>query len=363
MGWNDPGKGQDPWGRKSASKPFDLDATLQRLWRRLRRHGGAPPRWVFIVAIFAAAAGWLVSGFYSVPPGDRGVLLQMGREAQVVQPGPHWRWPAPFASDQVVSVRQIHIVAIGYRRTSKLYEGEPAPAEAAMLTQNQGIIHLQFAVQYRIADPRRYLFNIDHPRKTIARAAEAVMREAVAKNPSGLALSTNERGLEGQVKQGLQRLLDRYQAGVHVVAIKIQKALPPKSVLSAVQKVVRAREDAKSLNSQAQAYADTIIPRAQADGAALIDKAKAYKAKVIAAAKGRASRFLALAKVYAQAPQLTRERLFIEATARVYAKARKILVAPSPHAIIHITIPQAPAPAVPMASPPPPAPPVKGTPP
>ena len=341
MGWNDPGRGQDPWGRRGASGPFDLDAIIQRLWRRLRRHRGAPPPWVFGVTAFAVMAGWLVTGFYSVPQGDRAVLLQFGQAVRVTRPGAHWRWPAPLASDRVVSIRQIHVVAVGYRPVSKLYEGEPAPAEAAMLTGDQGIVRLQFAIQYRIVDPRHYLFNVDHPRKAIARAAEAVMRQAVAGSSSNAVLAHDAHQLAAAAKTRLQALLDRYGAGVHVVAIKIQKATPPKSVLAALEKVVRAREDAKRYASEAQAYADSILPKASADGVAMIDKAHIYRAHVMAKARARSARFLALAKIYERAPLVTRERLLIDAMARVYRKAHKVMVSGASHTVVD----------VPMASP------------
>ncbi len=343
MGWNDPGKGQDPWGRRGASGPFDLDAIIQRLWRRLRRHRGAPPPWVFGVMAFAVLAGWLVTGFYSVPQGDRAVLQQFGRAVRIMRPGAHWHWPAPLAGDRVVSIRQIHVVAVGYRPVSKLYEGEPAPAEAAMLTHDQGIVRLQFAVQYRVVDPRRYLFTVDHPRKAIARAAEAVMRQAVADSPANAVFAHDTYPLAAVVKTRLQGLLNRYGVGVHIVAIKIQKAAPPKTVLAAFEKVVRAREDAKRYASQAQAYADSILPKARADGAALIDKAHIYRAHVISKAQTRAARFLALASIYARAPLVTRERLLIDAMEHVYQKARKVMLSDAGRAVVN----------VPMAAPPP----------
>ncbi len=336
MGWNDPGRGQDPWGRRGASGPFDLDAIIQRLWRRLRRHRGAPPPWVFGVTALAVMAGWLVTGFYSVPQGDRAVLLTFGRAVRVVRPGAHWRWPAPFAGDRIVSVRQIHTVAVGYRPMSPLYEGRPAPAEAAMLTGDQGIVRLRFAVQYRIVGPRRYLFNVDQPRKTIARAAEAVMRQAVASEPTNAVLAPSTHTLAATAKTRLQQLLDDYGAGVHIVAIKIQDAAPPKSVLAAFEKVVQAREDAKRDASAAQAYADSILPQAHADGAALIDKAHIYRANLIAKAQARSVRFLALATIYARAPFVTRERLLIDAMARVYRKARKVVLSGTGHTVVNV---------------------------
>lgn len=338
VGWNDPGRGQDPWGRKGSSRPFDLDAFIQRLWRRMRRPGGAPPRWVYGVAALAAVAGWFVSGFYSVPQGDRGVLLQFGQEQRIVKPGAHWRWPAPIASDRIVSIRQVHIVAIGYQRKSTLYEGEPAPVQASMLTRDRDIVNLEFAVQYRVDNPSHYLFSVDHPRKTVARAAEAALRRIIASTPTNVILTTGQHAIEATAKSRLQRILGRYRAGVKIVAFKIQKAAPPKAVMAALQKVVRAREAAQRQQTQAEAYANGILPKAKADAATLIDKARAYRATAIARAKGRAARFVALAKLYKAAPVITRERLYIDAMARVYRKSSKILLTNSAHAVIQLPL-------------------------
>lgn len=307
----------------------------------MRRGGGAPPRWVFMIAAFTAISGWLVSGFYSVPQGSRGVLLQFGRQAQVVRPGAHWRWPAPFASDRVVSVRQIHIVAIGYQRHPKLFEGVPAPVQASMLTANQDIVDLKFAVQYRVNNPSHYLFALDHPRKTVARVAEAIMRQHVATAPSDSLLRAHPRVIEMSTKSALQRVLNRYGAGIHIISVKIEKAVPPKPVMAALEKVARAREANRQQHNEARAYADSILPKAHADAATLLDKARAYRTTVVAQARGRASRFNALLKVYKAAPQVTRERLFIDALASVYRRAPKILLAGSSHAVIKVPLTRA----------------------
>lgn len=339
MGWNDPGRGQDPWGRKgSSSRPFDLDAFIQRLWGRMRRPGGAPPRWVYGVAALAAIAGWFVSGFYSVPQGDRGVVLQFGQEQRIVKPGAHWRWPAPIASDRIVSVRQVHIVAIGYQRKSTLYEGEPAPIQASMLTRNQDIVNLEFAVQYRVDNPSHYLFAVDHPRKTVARVAEAVLRQVVANASPNAVLTTGQHALEAAARARLQRILHRYHVGVKIVALKIQKAAPPKPVMAALQKVVRAREAAQRRETEAETYANSILPKARADAATSIDKARAYRATAIALAKGRAARFITLARLYKAAPTITRERLYIDAMARVYRKSSKVLLTQSAHTVIQLPL-------------------------
>jgi len=338
VGWNDQGRGRDPWSRKGIHGPFDLDALVQRLWRRMRQTGGAPPSWVLAVVAVVAVGGWLMSGFYSVPQGNRGILLRFGKEVRVVGPGAHWRWPAPIASDRIVDVRQIHVVAIGYQPKSELYEGGPAPIQASMLTSNQDIVNLEFAVQYRVQNPSRYLFALDHPQQTVARAAESVMRKLVAGTSADAVLTGDPRPLEDAAKIALQRLLNGYRVGIHVVAVKIQKATPPQLVIAALQKVMQARVDERRQQTEAASYANGILSKAQTDAAALIAKARAYRATTVARAKGRVARFVALAGVYRRAPKLTRERLFIDATARVYESAPKVVLSDSPHTVVNVSL-------------------------
>lgn len=328
MGWNDPGGGRDPWGRRASQGSWDLDAHVRNLWRQARRfmHGSPPSRHMTAVVVMAAITVWLMSGFYTVPQGSRAVLLVFGREVRIVGPGAHWRWPRPFATDRVVNVERIHVVTIGYRPQPQAVRNDAQPVRASMLTAGQDIVDLALAVQYRVQNPRRYLFAIDHPRQTVAEAAEAAVREVVARASLGAILSRHQHRIEHAAQVILQRLLDTYHAGITVVALKIQKAMPPKAVEATFGAVVRARQDRTRLETAAISYADGILPRAMGEASALVDRARAYRTTVIARAKGRVARFDALAVAYAQAPVLTRERLFIDATARVFRSAAKVFL-------------------------------------
>lgn len=354
MGWNDPGGGRDPWGRKSGSGSWDLDAHIRNLWRRARRftHGAPPSKHMTAVVAMVAIAVWLMSGIYMVPQGSRAVLLVFGREVRIVGPGAHWRWPQPFATDDVVNVERIHVVTIGYRQRPKSARDEARPVRASVLTAGQDIVDLAFAVQYRVKNPQHYLFSVDHPRKTVAEAAETAMREAVAHASLSAILSRHQHRIEYAARMTLQHMLDTYHAGIVVVALKIQKAAPPKAVENTFGEVIRARQDRDRLKSEADAYAAGILPKATGEANALIDNARAYRATVIARAKGRIARFDALATAYAQAPVLTRERLFIDATSRVFKSAPKVFVTAPGQTIIHLPRSLWAAPLTPAPSPP-----------
>ncbi len=329
MGWNDPGKGPGPWGRKDASHVLDLDALVLRLWRRMRRPSGAPPRWAVAVALVAALGGWFLSGFYSVPSGSRGVLVRLGEPVRVVGPGAHWRWPAPIANDRVVSIRRVHVVAVGYQSRAAFYEGQPAPPPARMLTANHDIVHLEFAVQYRVADPNAYLFGADHPRQTLQRLAEAIMRSAVAKTRASVALS-DPRVLETATANGLARALPSYHLGVRVVSVRLQKASEPKIVMAALQKVARAREDARKERARARAYGEAVIAKARASAEKRLEHARAQALATVTRARAWVGRFQALAQVYRSAPRATRDVLYTHTLERVYRKARHIVVSGVP---------------------------------
>lgn len=340
MGWNDPGGDRDPWGRKAGPGAWDLDAYVRRLWRRVRRLGHAtPPPWMVGGVILAAIGLWFASGFYTVPEGSRAVLLTFGREMREVGPGGHWHWPRPLGNARIVSVTRVHVVTIGYRSDQNLVSnGTAVPSEGTVLTADQGLLHLQFAIQYRVRNASEYLFAVDHPRQTIAEAGAAAMREEVARSELNAVETHGQRKVEQAVQGILQRTLDLYHAGVQVVAIRIQKVAPPQVVESAFGRVVKARQDRNRLISQAQAYAGGILPKAQGEAIDEIDKARGYADNIIARARGRTQRFTAVADAYARAPLITRQRLFIDGTGRVLRHVRKVLVTTKTPVIVHVRI-------------------------
>ncbi|MDA8389679.1 MAG: FtsH protease activity modulator HflK [Gammaproteobacteria bacterium] len=338
MGWNDPDGDRDPWGRKAGPGAWDLDAHVRRLWRRTRRFGhSTPPPWVVVGVILVAIAMWFASGFYVVPEGSRAVLLTLGREVREVGPGGHWHWPRPLGNARVVSVTRIHVVTIGYGPDQNLVSSNAAaPPEGTVLTADQGLIHVQFAVQYRVRNAGEYLFAVDHPRQTIAEAGMAAMREEVARSALSAVETHGQRAVARAAQDILQQTLDLYHAGVQVIGIRIQKVVPPQVVRSAFERVLKARQDRDRLISEAQSYANGILPKAQGEAISEIDEAQGYADKVIARARGRTQRFTALADAYARAPLITRQRLFIDGTGRVLRHARKVLVTTKAPVVVHV---------------------------
>ncbi len=338
MGWDDPGGNRDPWGRKAGPGSWDLDASVRRLWRRTRRLGHKTPSpWMVGGVLLAAIAVWFASGFYMVPQGSRAVLLLFGREIRVAGPGGHWHWPRPLGRARIVSVTRIHVVIVGYGADQDLgTDTASAPPEGTVLTGGQGLVHLEFAVQYRVRNPSEYLFSVAHPRRTISEVATAAMQEEAARRDLDALETGQQRAVERAVQAIVQRALVVYHCGVQVTGVRIQKVVPPRVVETAFSGVVRAEEDRSRLLGEAQAYANGILPKAKGEAAAEIASAQAYAEMAVARARGRARRFTALANAYARAPLVTRERLFIDGSGRVLDRARKVLVTTGHSVAIHV---------------------------
>jgi membrane protease subunit HflK len=332
VAWNEPGGGKDPWGqRRKSAGAFDLDALLKGLRQRLGAlfgggEGGPVGRFGAGLIVAVAVALWLLSGFYVVQQGQRGVLLRFGHKTEIVEAGLHWRWPFPVERVEKVNVEQVSTVEIGYRRSERTGSTSKVPKEALMLTQDENIIDIEFAVQYRIKDAADYLFSLRDPEGTIAQATESAVREIVGKSTLDFVITEGREQVAHNTRALLQEILDRYQSGIHVLTVQMQKALPPEEVKNAFDDAVKAREDEQRLKNEAEAYANDLIPRARGAAARLIQEAQGYKTSVIARADGDARRFGQIVAEYVKAPGVTRDRLYIEAVERVLSNTTKILV-------------------------------------
>ncbi len=341
MAWNEPGGagGKDPWGgrRKDQGTP-DLDQILKNIQQRLSGlfggakgrggNGGRAPVGRFGAGLIAvvALALWLLSGFYIVQQGQRGVVLRFGAKAEITEAGLHWRWPFPLERVEKVNVDQVSTVEIGYRRSERTGGVTKVPKEALMLTQDENIIDIDFAVQYKIKDPADYLFNLRDPEGTILQATESAVREIVGKSTLDFVITEGRDQIAQSTRVLLQEILDRYTSGIHIVTVQMQKALPPEEVKAAFDDAVKAREDEQRLKNEAEAYANDVIPRARGAGARMVQEAQGYKASVVARAEGDARRFSQIVTEYVKSPGVTRDRLYIEAMERVFTNTTKILV-------------------------------------
>ncbi|MCL2020568.1 MAG: FtsH protease activity modulator HflK [Betaproteobacteria bacterium] len=267
-------------------------------------------------AIFAILLllAWLISGFYIVGAPQRGVVLRFGKFVGETDPGLRWRLPYPIESHELVNHAEVRTVEIGYRSAANDAVSK-VPREALMLTDDENIIDIQFAVQYVLKSPTDYLFKSRDPAQAVKQAAETAVRETVGKNRIDFILNEGRAEIADAVHKLMQTILDRYGTGVQISRVNMRDAQPPEQVQAAFEDAVKAGQDKERLEYEGRAYASDIVPRA--DG---------YKQAVIANAEGDASRFGQILTEYVKAPEVTRQRLYLETMQQVYANTSKVVV-------------------------------------
>jgi membrane protease subunit HflK len=338
LAWNEPGSsgGKDPWGqRKKDQGPPDLDQIIKNIQDKLGglfgggKGGGGDAdigRFGIGLIIVVALVVWLLSGTYIVQQGERGVILHFGKYSGMTQAGLHWRLPFPLEKVEKVNVEQVSTLEIGYRSGGRGASAMKVPKEALMLTEDENIIDIEFAVQYKVKDAGAFLFNVRDPQETIVQATESAVREIVGKSTLDFVITEGRDAIAQNTRALLQEILDRYNSGIHIVTVQMQKALPPEEVKAAFDDAVKAREDEQRLKNEAEAYANDLIPRARGAAARLMQEAQGYRASVIARAEGESRRFTQVVREYAKAPGVTRERLYIEAMEQVLSSTTKVYV-------------------------------------
>ena len=267
---------------------------------------------------------WLGSGFFIVQEGQQAVITQFGRYHGTVNAGFNWRLPYPIQAHETVFVTQIRSVDVGSDsivRTTGL-------RESAMLTADENIVEIKFAVQYRLSDARAYLFESRNPDAAVVSAAETAVREVGGKMKMDSALAEERDQIGPRVRQLMQTILDRYKVGIEVVGVNLQQGgvRPPEQVQAAFDDVLKAAQERERAKNEAQAYANDVIPRAGGQASRLREEAEAYKARIVAQAQGDASRFEQLYAEYKKAPKVTRDRLYLDTMRDVYANVTKVVI-------------------------------------
>lgn len=265
---------------------------------------------------------WLASGFYIVEANQRGVVLRFGQFVQTTEPGLRWRLPSPIESHENVDLTGVRTVEIGYRGA----ERNKVLREALMLTDDANIINIQFAVQYVLKDPEDYLFKNRFPDDTVVQAAETAMREIVGKSRMDFVLYEGREEIAATAHELMQTILDRYETGIMISRVTMQNAQPPEQVQAAFDDAVKAGQDRERQRNEGEAYANNVVPRARGTAARMIEEANAYRERVVANAEGEASRFKQVYAEFQRAPQVTRERLYIETMQQVLASTSKVMV-------------------------------------
>jgi membrane protease subunit HflK len=350
---NDPGWGRGSGGgdQKPPPQRGDGPPDLDELWRDFnrringlfRRGGGSgePPRGpsgtgdpgpikgvgtaVVSVAVTGAVI-WLVSGFYIVPEGNQSAIMRFGEFQQLQErAGITWRWPYPVEAHELVNAQQLRQVEVGYRNTVR----NKTLRESLMLTNDQSIVDIQFALQYRIGDVRAFLFNNNFggiSEDIVRQVAETAMREVVGRRTIDQVLYEEKEQVAKDARQRAQALLDRYTAGITLIDVTIQQAQPPDQVQDAFEDANKAAQDRERLINEGRAYANDIIPKARGAAARLGEEAEGYKQRVIATSQGDASRFQQVLTEYSKAPQVTRDRMYTEMMQQVLTSTSKIYI-------------------------------------
>lgn len=297
--------------------PPDL-GDMGEQFRRLRPPGG----YKVLLPVFVLF--WVLGGFYIVQPDEVGVVRRFGVFDRITDPGPHLHWPWPVESVITPKVSEVRRVEVGQRSMGRtpltdVGQSRPVPEESLMLTGDENIVDVQFIVQYQIKDPVAFLFNVANQAETVKNVAEAAMREVVGKSQVDAVLTTGKTEIQAATQDLMQEVLDRYKAGVRIMAVQLQDVHPPKDVVEAFKDVASAREDKSRFINEADAYRNDILPRARGQAATIFNEARAFKDSQVLAAKGGVDRFKRMEAEYRKAPELTRKRMYIESMEKIFS--------------------------------------------
>lgn len=324
MAWNEPpeNKGQDPWGNRNRGEgPPDLDSIVRKVQEGIgglfggkpsgQKNGrkGFPFSWLAVVIVLVLLL--LVDITYLIDQQERGVVLRFGRYEQILQPGLNFVLPTPI--DRVIAVNVGQVRSITHK--------------ASMLTQDENIVDVEVAVQWRISDPADFIFNVKDPALTLRQVAESAVRAIIGQSKLDYVLTEGRSEIAQQQQELMQKILvDDYRSGILIVTVEMQPAKPPDAVKAAFDDAIKAREDEQRLVNEAEAYRNDILPRARGAAARIREEANAYKASAIARSEGDAARFDQLLTEYEKAPEITRKRLYLESIESVMSGTNKVLL-------------------------------------
>lgn len=328
---NDPG-----WGNRNNEGPPDLDEVMRQFSRKVKALFGKAPQAsgapedkpsVAILPIFGLILlVWIATGFYIVDQGSRGVVLRFGKHVETTLPGPRWHMPFPVESVTVVNMEQVRTIEIGYRSAEGSAGRSKQLHESLMLTDDENIIDLQFAVQYNLKNVEETLFNNRSAEEAVRGIAETAIREVVGKSKLDFALYEGRDEVAINTKKLMQDVLDRYKTGINVVSVTMQNAQPPEQVQAAFEDAVKAKQDLERQKNEGQAYANDVIPKARGTASRLLQEAAGYKLRVENEAQGNASRFNQIFAQYQHAPEVTRSRMYLDAQEQIMSSVSKVIV-------------------------------------
>lgn len=326
------GNGGGPWGQGprggGGPNPPDLEELLRRSQDRIKRvlpgggsGGGASPAAIAGIALVALAFIGYNFFTFRVDPDELGVVLRFGEVNRQALPGLHFRLPPPIETVYQPKVTRVNRIAIGM-----VPDGRSIPQESLMLTGDENIVDIEFSVLWAIKDARSFLFNMEDPINTVKAVAESAMRQVVGRSEIQPVLTQNRSITESQVAAIMQRTLDQYGAGVQVTQVQLNKVDPPSQVIAAFQDVQAAQIDQVRLRNEAETYANRIVPAARGQASQIVANAEAYRDRVVAEAQGQADRFVKVYQSYVAAPDVTRQRMYLETIEQVMGGMDKVII-------------------------------------
>ena len=320
MAWNeesDNKQDKDPWGKNGNQGPPDLDEIVKKMQKGIGgifgnkpTKKGDTPMFPFLIAIILLVAWLIFDMTYLIDQQQKGVVLRFGKHVSTLDPGLNIRLPRPIEVVKKVNVGQVRSIT----------------HKASMLTQDENIVDVEVAVQWRIGSATDFLFNVFEPFPTLRQVTESAVREVIGKSELDFVLTEGRSEIAQKIQILIQDVLDDYESGIYISSVEMQPAKPPEEVKAAFDDAIKAREDEQRLVNEAEAYRNDIIPKARGSAARLREESNGYKARVIAKAEGEASRFEQLLTEYKRAPRVTRERLYLDAIESVFSNTNKVLI-------------------------------------
>ncbi len=322
---------KNPWGKGQQDGPPDLIEVIKKFFAgsKSQKPGEEPPKqvehvWRYVGwGVGLLAVLWLIAGFFIVSPPEQAVVLRFGKYVETLNPGPHWV-PRMIESKEVINVQQVNNF----------------PFQAEMLTKDENIVLVSLAVQYRIADPRNYLFNVVGPVITLHQATSSALRQVVGQMTLNSILTKGRQQLRDEVATQLNKIMALYKTGIEVTDVTLQPAKPPEAVTAAFDDAIKAREDEQRYINQAQAYTRKVINKAQGKVARLTQSARAYEKEVVLAAQGSTARYKAVLQPYESAPEVTRERMYLDTVANVLTHTTNVIVDSAGNNILYLPLDQ-----------------------
>lgn len=335
--WGGGGRQGGPWsgggGGGGGFQQPDLEGLIRKAQEAVKRYlprGVGGPKGIAAIGVILVAL-WVASGFYRVQPDEQGVVMRFGAYVGSTAPGLNWHLPAPIESVMTPRVTRINRVDVGFRSgvdgaTTRAGQSRDVIEESLMLTGDENIVDIDFAVFWRIRDAGEFLFNTRNPELTVKSAAESTMREVIGRTPIQPALTEARAQIEQEVRRATQAVMDQYRAGVEITQVQLQKVDPPAAVIDAFRDVQRANADRERLRNQAEAVRNDVIPRARGEAERIVQEAQGARESQVARANGEAQRFTQILSAYSQARDITRIRLYLETMEEVLRDNPKVVV-------------------------------------